>query len=64
MPIRNGYQVIKYIKDESRFMALPVISLTSMTNQGVMDKVKQLGAIDLINKADLNTLHKYIKKYM
>lgn len=64
MPIRNGYQVIKYIKDDARLNPLPIISLTSMTNQGVLDKVKQLGAIDLINKADLDKLHKYIKEYL
>ena len=64
MPIRNGYQVIKHIKDDIRFSALPIISLTSMTNQGVLDKVKQLGAIDLINKADLDKLYDYITEYM
>jgi len=64
MPIRNGYQVIKYIKDSSLYSYLPIISLTSMTNQGVLDKVQQLGAIDLVNKADLNKLHEYIKQYL
>ena len=64
MPIRNGYQVIKYIKDDNKYSQLPIISLTSMTNQGVLDKVKQLGAIDLVNKADLNKLHEYIKEYL
>ena len=64
MPIKNGYQVIKYLKETPRFSDLPIISLTSMTNQGVMDKVIQLGAIDLVNKADLPKLHTYIKKYL
>ena len=64
MPIKNGYQVIKYIKESPEFSELPVISLTSMTNQGVLDKVVQLGAIDLVNKADLQKLHEYIKEYL
>ena len=64
MPIRNGYQVIKFIKDDIKYSHLPVVSLTSMTNQGVLDKVVQLGAIDLVNKADLAKLHKYIKEYL
>jgi len=64
MPIKNGYQVIKYIKEESEFASLPVISLTSMTNQGVKDKVLQLGAIDLVNKSDLNRLYRYIKQIL
>jgi two-component system chemotaxis response regulator CheV len=61
MPIKNGYQVIKYVKQDSRYGQVPVLSLTSMTNQGVADKVKQLGAIDLINKSDLKKLNVYIK---
>jgi CheY-like chemotaxis protein len=64
MPIKNGYQVIKYIKEESDYSNIPVISLTSMTNQGVKDKILQLGAIDLVNKSDLNKLHSYLKKIL
>jgi len=64
MPIKNGYQVIKYIKDTPKFRNLPVLSLTSMTNKGVYDKISKLGALALINKADLKTLYKYIKLYM
>jgi len=64
MPIRNGYQVIKHIKDSPKYTNLSIVALTSMTNQGVMDKVKQLGAIDLINKADLNKLHEYITQFL
>ncbi len=64
MPIKNGYQVIKYIKQESVYGNVPVLSLTSMTNQGVKDKVMELGALDLINKSDLNLLHSYIKEIL
>ena len=64
MPIKNGYQVIKYIKSESDYFDVPVISLTSMTNQGVKDKILELGAIDLVNKSDLNKLNSYIKEIL
>lgn len=64
MPIRNGYQVIKYIKQESIYANVPVLSLTSMTNQGVKDKVMELGALDLVNKSDLKLLHSYIKEIL
>ncbi len=64
MPIRNGYQVIKYIKQESVYGNVPVLSLTSMTNQGVRDKVMELGALDLVNKSDLKLLHNYIKEIL
>lgn len=64
MPIKNGYQVIKYIKDSPIYRELPVLSLTSMTNRGVNDKILKLGAVALVNKADLRTLHRYIKLYL
>jgi len=61
MPILNGYQVIKYIKNSKKYKSIPILSLSSMTNRGVLDKVKNLGAIDLINKADLEKLYQYIR---
>jgi len=64
MPIRNGYQVIKYIKQESIYGNVPILALTSMTNQGVKDKVIELGALDLVNKSDLQVLHNYIKEIL
>ncbi len=64
MPIRNGYQVIKYIKQESVYGNVPVLSLTSMTNQGVKDKNMELGALDLVNKSDLKLLYSYIKEIL
>jgi len=64
MPVRNGYQVIKYIKQESVYSNVPVLSLTSMTNQGVKDKVMELGASDLVNKSDLELLYNYIKEIL
>jgi two-component system chemotaxis response regulator CheV len=64
MPIKNGYQVIKFIKDSLKYQNIPVISLTSMTNMGVYDKISKLGALALVNKSDLETLYKYIKKFM
>ena len=64
MPIKNGYQVIKFIKDSPKYQNLPVLSLTSITNMGVYDKVAKLGALALVNKSDLKTLYKYIKLYM
>lgn len=60
MPIKNGYQVMKFIKEDGYYEDIPVVSLTSMTNQGMLDRVKALGAIDLVNKSNLPTLYKHI----
>jgi two-component system chemotaxis response regulator CheV len=61
MPIKNGFQVIKFIKENKKFQHIPVVALSSMTNLGVVDKIKRLGAANLINKSDLVELHKYIE---
>jgi len=64
MPIMNGFQVIKYIKDNEKYRKIPIISLTSMTNKGIQDKVEKLGADGLINKANFKELYKRIKFYL
>ena len=57
-------EFIKYVKETPKFKNIPIISLTSMTNRGVYDKITALGALALINKADLKTLYNYIKKFL
>ena len=64
MPIKNGYQVIKFIKDDPIYKNIPIVALTSMTNIGVNDKILRLGALALLNKADIRTLYTYVKKYL
>ncbi|NPA11691.1 MAG: response regulator [Epsilonproteobacteria bacterium] len=64
MPIMNGFQVIKYLKESERYRHLPIISLTSMTTQGIQDKVSKLGAEGLINKANFKELYKQIKFHL
>jgi len=64
MPVKNGYQVIKHLKNDPIYKYIPIVALTSMTNRGVNDKILKLGALDLINKADMSKLYYYVKKYL
>jgi CheY-like chemotaxis protein len=63
MPIKNGYEVIKDMK-HGKYGNIPILSLTSMTNKGVKDKIVELGAVDLVNKSDLKLLHTYVKNIL
>jgi len=64
MPIKNGFGVIKFIKSNNAFKDIPIVALSSMTNMGVVDKIKKLGATKLINKSNLNELYEYIKQHL
>ncbi|MDR2639651.1 MAG: chemotaxis protein CheV [Helicobacteraceae bacterium] len=64
MPVRDGFQVIAHIKQNERLARLPVVVNSSMTSSGVAEKVKRLGADDLVNKSDTRALFELVKRYM
>jgi two-component system chemotaxis response regulator CheV len=64
MPVRDGFQVIAYIKQSEKLNRLPVVVNSSMTSGGVAEKVKRLGADDLVNKSDSRALFELVKRYM
>jgi len=50
MPVMNGYEAIKKLKEEAQYREIPVIFLTSMNDtQSELDGLK-LGAVDYIRK--------------
>ncbi|MGP1450136.1 MAG: chemotaxis protein CheW [Wolinella sp.] len=57
MPHVDGYQVILRLREEHVFDAIPIWVYSSMSNQGVHDKIKQIGAQGLIAKGDYATLY-------
>ncbi|MDR2034537.1 MAG: chemotaxis protein CheW [Helicobacteraceae bacterium] len=64
MPVRDGFQVIAHIKRSEKLNRLPVVVNSSMTSGGVVEKVKRLGAVDLVNKSDPRALFELVKHYM
>ncbi|MGP1580854.1 MAG: chemotaxis protein CheW [Wolinella sp.] len=62
MPRADGYQVLLYLRGEHSLEKLPVWVYSSMSNQGVLDKVKSLGAEGLIAKGDYEALYKALKE--
>lgn len=52
MPHIDGYQVIKYMKEDKSLSAIPVIINSSMSNEGVKIKTKELGAVGFVAKTD------------
>ena len=50
MPKKDGYQVIKELKESAETARIPVIFLTAGTASQITNKIKEAGAADYITK--------------
>ena len=64
MPNRDGFQVISHVKASERLKHTPVVVNSSMTSSGIADKIKSLGAVDLVSKSDLQTLYTLLVQHL
>lgn len=64
MPTTDGYQVISFVRSNKEFENVPVVVHSSMTGSGIVEKIRRLGAIDLINKSDSNALYSMLVQYL
>lgn len=64
MPVRDGFSVIAHVKQTPALKAIPVVVNSSMTSKGIVEKVKSLGAADLVNKSDLQALYGLVEHYL
>ena len=62
MPFIDGYQVIKFIKDNKSLNHIPIIINSSMSNTGVKFKTEELGADGFVSKTDPINFIEEIKK--
>jgi two-component system chemotaxis response regulator CheV len=64
MPLKDGFQVIKFIKAAPYLSHVKVIVHTSMSNEFVNTKTKSLGADSFVKKMDPMDLLAHIRKYI
>lgn len=64
MPRKDGYQVLRNLKETQRLKDIPVIVNTSMSNEGVAKKVLELGAKGFIPKTDPETFLRLIREHI
>ncbi|MCG9697593.1 response regulator [Shewanella sp. Isolate11] len=64
MPDVNGYHVLKHLKDEQE-STLPVVVISSLTEDSDKDFAKKLGADDYVSKPIMpDAIYKIVAKYL
>ena len=64
MPVMNGWELIKEIKNDSALNELPVIALTSVSGTGAVAKGKSLGVDEYLIKLDREEIIMTLRKYL
>jgi len=64
MPVLNGKEVIKQLRNESRYDDLNILVHTNMANDIMRNELINLGANEIVGKVDVNTLGIAIQKYI
>lgn len=64
MPRRDGYQVIRAIRETGRLAHFPVLVNSSMSNEGVSKKTMDLGVQGFIAKTDPETILSQIQEHI
>ncbi len=64
MPILGGKEVIKKVRNESKYDELNILVHTNMANDIMKNELMTLGANEIICKVDIQSLSMAIKKYI
>jgi len=66
LPIKNGFEVLKVIRQDPKTKDIPVVILTNFEQETSISEGKKLGAKDYIVKAnvDIQEVPKIVKKYL
>jgi CheY-like chemotaxis protein len=62
LPVCSGFEILRWLRLQPRFHALPVLVFTASTQQSDSEKAQQLGANEFITKpTNLNQLPELLK---
>jgi two-component system chemotaxis response regulator CheV len=64
MPEKDGYQVVKHIKEKTSYDGVPIIVNSSMTTTAVRHKMELLGVNNFIGKTNLVEIDKILRQYL
>ena len=63
MPRMDGVELLRILKSEDRYKDIPVIFYTSECSTTQVEKVKNLGALDMYSKMKWQSLKDVLRKY-
>jgi two-component system chemotaxis response regulator CheV len=64
MPEKDGYQVVKHIKEKPSYDGVPIAVNSSMTTTAVRHKMELLGVDNFIGKTNLVEIDKLLRQYL
>lgn len=66
MPFKNGFEVLTEIRKNKKLAKVPVIMLTTLSQDTDMEKAKKMGANDYINKSNASVMEisDMVKQYL
>lgn len=63
MPIRNGFEVLQWLRQQPQFQSLPVVVFTASSQEADRIKAQQMGANEFITKpANMFNLEELLKR--
>jgi two-component system chemotaxis response regulator CheV len=63
MPVMDGMEMLEHIYENDTYNKLPIIVNTNMANAAVVKRAKELGALEVAKKLDLDSLNDLIERY-
>jgi len=63
MPVMDGIELIKKIKNNAKYDEIPLVAHTNMSNSAIATNIKSLGTLEIVDKLDLSNLREVIEKY-
>jgi CheY-like chemotaxis protein len=65
LPLKNGFEVLAWLRQQPQFAALPVVVYTSSSVEADRDKARELGATDyVVKKADVKAIAEWVRSVL
>jgi len=64
MPVTDGFSLINQIKTNLKYKNIPILVNSSMSNQGVVEKILNLGAVGMVPKVNFKLIYEQLIKFI
>ena len=64
MPVTDGFSLINQIKTNLKYKNIPIVVNSSMSNQGVVEKILNLGAVGMVPKVNFKLIYEQLIKFI